>query len=271
MNKTANTSRTERTTPGHYWIPSQVRLHDDLNPTDAFVFAAIYWFAEMKESACTASNSTVAEAAGCATTTVGKSLKRLENCGFIKRKFNKNSQRIEIKVLLVPQTQSSKSGEGVSQSEEGVSYSEEGGQSERGQNNSCKNNSNTSLKKTSKKHPSTESKQKPDRKAAESGDTSWDDDDPMNLNEFVQWCRTSDQRHIGIIGEYADEKGLEYKTYEQWQQLIKRNVRPANRLSPFTDDQIADAMENLNSDKAENDGYITRWTLETVEKYLEHN
>lgn len=103
-----------------------------------------------------------------------------------------------------------------------------------------------------------------------SADSQDEEKSSMLLPEFVDWCRGSPHRHINIIAEYADEKQLNFETKEQWKQFIGRNVRPAKRLSPFTDDQISQAMTKLNSDKKENDGFITRWTLETLEKYL-HN
>ena len=96
----------------------------------------------------------------------------------------------------------------------------------------------------------------------------WQDSDPMNREQFIAWCRLSKQRHINIIGEYADEKKIDFKTYGQWKTIIKRYLRPARMLSSFSDDQISGAMKGI--EKAQKvDRYLNRWTLETVLKYIE--
>ena len=87
----------------------------------------------------------------------------------------------------------------------------------------------------------------------------------MNTEEFIAGCRKSGQRHVNIVGEWADELKLngEYKTRGQWHEFLKRNLRIAKRLSVFTDEQISGAMVEV--DKAE---YIDKVTLETVYKFL---
>lgn len=86
---------------------------------------------------------------------------------------------------------------------------------------------------------------------------------PQTLQEFVFECRKSNQRHIQIIGEYADEIKPDFKTRGQWSTFLKRNLRPGRDLSEYSDDQIAKAMKNISQAN-----YLTRWTLETVSKYL---
>ena len=71
-------------------------------------------------------------------------------------------------------------------------------------------------------------------------------------------------RHINIIGMYAAQKEVFYQTRGQWASFIKRNLRVARLLSPYTDQQLAKALFDLK--KAD---YLTRWTLETLLKYLE--
>ena len=90
------------------------------------------------------------------------------------------------------------------------------------------------------------------------------DTDPMTLSQFMEWCKKSPLRHINIIAEYADEKKIDFTTVGQWREFIRRNVRPAKTLSPYSDDQIEKAML-----KIEKSQYITRWTLETLTKYLD--
>lgn len=87
-----------------------------------------------------------------------------------------------------------------------------------------------------------------------------------NLEEFIIWCKKSTQRHIHIISDYADEKKMQFETKDQWQQFLKRNLRPARSLAPYSDKQIGEAMTKLNKAKKE---YLTDWTLETLNKFLD--
>lgn len=89
--------------------------------------------------------------------------------------------------------------------------------------------------------------------------------DPMNTDEFIEWCRRSGSRHINIIGEYVDTKrSPNLTTRGQWTSFMKRNVRAAKALVPFTDEQLGEALGSI--EKAD---YIKRWTLETLLKYIE--
>jgi hypothetical protein len=83
----------------------------------------------------------------------------------------------------------------------------------------------------------------------------------MTLEEFMAWCKTSPHRHVHLIGEYADEKKVNHVTVGQWQSFIQRNLRPARLLSPYTDEQIATAMTQLNTARKD---YLRKWTLETL-------
>ena len=96
-----------------------------------------------------------------------------------------------------------------------------------------------------------------------------DTEDPMLLSEFVEWCRKSPLRHIQLIAEYADEKKLDFKTKGQWREFIKRNVRAAKQLSHYDDNQIDKAMAQIEKAKQGERGYLSRWTLETLVKYLD--
>lgn len=96
-----------------------------------------------------------------------------------------------------------------------------------------------------------------------------DGNEPMDRVEFVKWCRASPLRHIQLIAEYADEKKIDFNTKAQWREFIKRNVRAARVLSPYTDEQIAKAMSQIEKATQGERGYITRWTLETLVKYLD--
>lgn len=88
---------------------------------------------------------------------------------------------------------------------------------------------------------------------------------PMNLQEFIVWCKKSPQRHIQIIADYADQKKANFITRGQWDEFIVRNLRAARSLAHYTDEQIEKAVKEIL--EAEKD-YLEKWTLETVSKFL---
>ena len=97
-----------------------------------------------------------------------------------------------------------------------------------------------------------------------------DPNEPMTEKQFKEGCWANKQRHIQIIGHYADELKLngEYKTRKQWKRFMDRNLKPARCLSDFDDKQISDAMKNVNNALRKNGGYMDKFTLETVFKFL---
>jgi len=100
--------------------------------------------------------------------------------------------------------------------------------------------------------------------------TKKDPNEPMTADQFIKGCWANKQRHIQIIGHYADELKLngEYKTRGQWKRFLDRNLKPARCLSDFDDKQISDAMTKVNKALRTNGGYIDKFTLETVYKFL---
>lgn len=98
-----------------------------------------------------------------------------------------------------------------------------------------------------------------------------DKDDPMTCEQFVETMRSSKQKHIKIIGEYADEKKPAFKTKGQWREFTNRNLKIASELSVYSMEQIGDAFELMMKDIKTNKnpkGFITKWGLETITKYL---
>lgn len=98
------------------------------------------------------------------------------------------------------------------------------------------------------------------------------DEDPQDLKTFVSLMRASPQKHIQIIGEYADEKKPGFSTKGQWREFAIKNMRIASKMSKYSMEQIEKAFtlmaKDLKSDKNPK-GFITKWGLETVFKYLE--
>lgn len=113
--------------------------------------------------------------------------------------------------------------------------------------------------------------EKPKKEPKKSKYEKYDDPTPFTLSEFVSSMEASSQRHVQIIGMYADTKQVKNSTKGQWRLFTDRNLASARRLSPYTDTQIAQAFREIENNMKGNGkkGYITRWTLETIEKYLE--
>jgi hypothetical protein len=91
----------------------------------------------------------------------------------------------------------------------------------------------------------------------------------MTREEFVLMCRGSSQANIRLLGEYADERKIGNATRGQWRQFGVRNMKSAKRLAPYTERQLAKAMALMEKDLKENGGFITKWGLETLEKYID--
>lgn len=98
-----------------------------------------------------------------------------------------------------------------------------------------------------------------------------DDTSPLSLEEYVVKMRESPQRHIQIIGEYADQIKPKFTTRGQWHVFTVRSLRAARQLSPFSDEQLENAYNKIEANmKSTNNprGYITKWTLETLLDYM---
>lgn len=98
---------------------------------------------------------------------------------------------------------------------------------------------------------------------------------PMDLSKFVKWMRDSKQKHMHVIAEWAEAEEPAYTTRGQWSSFVSRNVRPAMKLIGFNPDQLQKAYDKLQGDIKHKDpktgkevGFITKYTLETLEKYL---
>lgn len=84
--------------------------------------------------------------------------------------------------------------------------------------------------------------------------------DPINLKLELNKMDEDKNRHINILSLYIREKRLIPDNYGQLQVIIKRHLRSAQSLRPFTDKQILDGIIKARK--------IEGWTLETVVKML---
>lgn len=94
-----------------------------------------------------------------------------------------------------------------------------------------------------------------------------DEDQPMTLEQFVTWCKKSPQRHVQIIGDWAETMKPDVRTKFQWNAYIKRNLRPAKELSAFSQEQLEAGFKKIR--RAERDeGWLKKVTLETLLKFV---
>lgn len=95
---------------------------------------------------------------------------------------------------------------------------------------------------------------------------------PQSLNEYVELMRKSPQRHMQLLGEYADQIKPIFNTKGQWKVWTSRNVRAASQLAVFDDKQISQGMELIESKlydpRTNPNGFMKEWTLETLIKEI---
>jgi len=98
--------------------------------------------------------------------------------------------------------------------------------------------------------------------------------EPMSMDEFIAGCAKSDLRHLNIIGDYADQlKEMDllngqYTTRGEWDGFRQRNLKIAMKLAPYKDSIISHAMIEVKKSQTKNGGYMDRFTLETVHKFV---
>lgn len=83
----------------------------------------------------------------------------------------------------------------------------------------------------------------------------------FSLKGEIRKLEDSPRRDLNIIAMYFEERKPNIQSKEQLSIAIKRHLRPAKDLVPFTDDQILDALPKAKKATAE-------FTLETLIKML---
>lgn len=88
--------------PDFIIIPIQVYRNQDLEQLDRLVFGVVYWYAQLKDGKCFASNKAIAEVLEVHPDSIRNSLERLEMCSLIRRIFKDEGRRhrTEIECLL---------------------------------------------------------------------------------------------------------------------------------------------------------------------------
>jgi len=93
----------------------------------------------------------------------------------------------------------------------------------------------------------------------------------MTAEQFIEWFRRSEKRHIRIIAEFADELRLagkvpEFRTVAQWKAWTDgAMMKHAKGLSVFDDDQLGTAMKRMMEAK-----YLTDFNLATLARFIKN-
>lgn len=241
--------------PDFLIIPNQVFSDKTLSAVDMMVYGIVYFHTKMKMEKCYASNRSFAEILGVKPNKVSESLSRLQDRDFIKIIYADETKKTRKEIiplivmghhtmplpLLRPEIQ------GYSDRSKGVTPIGE-------QNSNILHKEHNAEQSSAPKVGSFFNENKKDVAT------------PMSLLEFVLMCRGSEHRHVRLIGEYADERKVDFTTRGQWRQFGRRNMRVARSLAPFRDRQLADAIKKIIVDVEKGSGF--KWGLETVYKYL---
>lgn len=83
----------------------------------------------------------------------------------------------------------------------------------------------------------------------------------FSLKEEIKKLEDSPRRDLNVIALYLEERKPDLKTKEQLQVAIKRHLRSAKTLAPFSDEQILKGVEKAKRQTPE-------WTIETITKML---
>lgn len=91
---------------------------------------------------------------------------------------------------------------------------------------------------------------------------------PMSCQQFIDWYRKSDQRHIKIISDFVDELRIagvvpDMRTVAQWREFVNPFRATAVSLAVFDDDQLGFAMKKMMSAK-----WVTDFNMVTLKKFL---
>lgn len=85
--------------PDFVIIPYPVYSDVELEGLDRVVYGICYWFEQMKDGKCTASNGTLAKIAGTNMRSVSNSLNRLEERGYIVRLYKDEAKRNRTEII----------------------------------------------------------------------------------------------------------------------------------------------------------------------------
>ena len=83
----------------------------------------------------------------------------------------------------------------------------------------------------------------------------------FSFKEEIAKLYDNSRRDLNIIALYFEERKPDIQSYDQFQVALKRHLRDAKDLVPFSDDQILDAIPKAKQSTKE-------WTISTLVKVL---
>lgn len=79
----------------------ETRLDENLTPLDRLVHGAIYWYEQLKDGRCFASNESIAHVVGATEKSVANSIQRLTKFGYLKCEFFDESKRNRSQIRFI--------------------------------------------------------------------------------------------------------------------------------------------------------------------------
>lgn len=87
------------------------------------------------------------------------------------------------------------------------------------------------------------------------------DSGPFSLQEEIKKLEDNHRRDLNIVALYFEERKPKFESRAQFMVALRRHLRAASMLKPFSDQQIVAAARKAKQDYPE-------WTLETVVKLV---
>lgn len=87
-------------------------------------------------------------------------------------------------------------------------------------------------------------------------------DIPFSLKEEIKKLEESPRRDLNIVALYLEHRQPDLQTYEQYEECLRRHLKPAGKLKVFTDQQILKALDYAKKE------YKDIYTIETLLKIL---
>lgn len=221
-------------TPDFIQIP-QIVMH--LPPAERFVFGVVYFYAQLSDKMCRASNATIARVACISEGAVANCLVKLEEGGFIKRYFKDNEKRNRdyivclVKFTRVSPTDASTIHQVMNRDTSG--------------DEQIKNIDKESILRID------------DKSSAD-----------FNSKEFIDsWVDSKEEWKV-VIGAYARRKKLweKFTTKTQLNQFLYKNRKIGTEISAFSRKQISDSFTSC--EDLVRTGKIKEWSLYTVKHLL---
>lgn len=86
--------------------------------------------------------------------------------------------------------------------------------------------------------------------------------DEFNLKDEIKKLEDNKRRDLNIIALYLERRKPDIQSKAQLQVVLRRHLRAARDLKPFTDEQILKACKTAERE------YPKFWTLDTIIKIL---